>query len=501
MRSVSSEFKTAINSYGREITVEVSISDTVYRDSDIVSVNYHFDGALLSSVMQCMDIELDGVGGEAFAASLANQTLSVRFGVRAEGDFEYQYVDFGQFIVKESSYNADTNSVYLECYDSMLLAMVPYVPVCVFSDASGNLTTTLGDYLAAIAAKMGLSLTTESFVNSDVYVDGEKYDETYTFRDVLTEIAQAAAGTIAIQNNALSVLYPTETNEVIRPSDLMELSVKEAYGPVNSVVLARTPQEDNIYKRDEAATEWIEWRVENNQIMDSHREDFIDGIYSALSGLSFQIYEMKSFGIGYLFLCDRFTVEDLDGNQYSTIFLSDDLMIDQGISETCESVFPGATQTDYIAASPTDRVLNQTILRVNKQAQTIEALITHTENVENELTGQIENLTKSVETKMTSEQVEILVKSQLDGINSITTATGYKFDKDGLRISKSGEEMENLLDNTGMYVNRGADNILTANNEGVNAINLSARQYLIVGTNSRFEDYDFNRTACFYIGG
>jgi hypothetical protein len=61
--------------------------------------------------------------------------------------------------------------------------------------------------------------------------------------------------------------------------------------------------------------------------------------------------------------------------------------------------------------------------------------------------------------------------------------------------------MENLLDNTGMYVNRGGDNILTANNEGVDAINLRSRQFLIIGENSRIEDYESNRTACFYIGG
>jgi hypothetical protein len=89
----------------------------------------------------------------------------------------------------------------------------------------------------------------------------------------------------------------------------------------------------------------------------------------------------------------------------------------------------------------------------------------------------------------------------VDGIDGITTSTGYTFDKDGLRIHKSGDEIENLLDNTGMYVNRSDENVLTANADGVQAINLTARQYLTVGQNSRFEDYDGNRTACFFIGG
>lgn len=89
-------------------------------------------------------------------------------------------------------------------------------------------------------------------------------------------------------------------------------------------------------------------------------------------------------------------------------------------------------------------------------------------------------------------------------VDQVTTRTGYTFNANGLTIYKSGEEMKNLLDNTGMYVTRSGEEVLTANNDGVNAINLTARQYLIVGHNSRLEDYtdgsDSKRTACFYIG-
>ena len=93
-------------------------------------------------------------------------------------------------------------------------------------------------------------------------------------------------------------------------------------------------------------------------------------------------------------------------------------------------------------------------------------------------------------------------------VHSVTTQTGYTFNQDGLTIYKSGENIRNLLNNKGMIVHRivGSDEeaILTANEDGVDAINLTARQYLIIGSNSRFENYDngtgSNRTACFYIG-
>ena len=94
------------------------------------------------------------------------------------------------------------------------------------------------------------------------------------------------------------------------------------------------------------------------------------------------------------------------------------------------------------------------------------------------------------------------------GIDSVTTKTGYTFNESGLTIYKDGDEIKNLLDNTGMYITRSdgesSTDILTANNDGVNAINLTARQYLVVGDGSRFESYTTEngevRTACFFIG-
>lgn len=91
-----------------------------------------------------------------------------------------------------------------------------------------------------------------------------------------------------------------------------------------------------------------------------------------------------------------------------------------------------------------------------------------------------------------------------NGVDKVETKTGYRLDSEGLTITKSGEEMANVIDNTGMYVKRGTDDILTANHKGVDAVNLHAKTYLIVGADdgrSRFEDYGTDRTGCFWIGG
>lgn len=95
------------------------------------------------------------------------------------------------------------------------------------------------------------------------------------------------------------------------------------------------------------------------------------------------------------------------------------------------------------------------------------------------------------------------------GVSEVTTTTGYMFNADGLTIYRTGSNIKNLLNNLGMYVTKvvgeSEESVLTADEDGVNAVNLTARQYLIVGANSRFEDYNdgnnARRTACFYIGG
>ena len=87
-----------------------------------------------------------------------------------------------------------------------------------------------------------------------------------------------------------------------------------------------------------------------------------------------------------------------------------------------------------------------------------------------------------------------------EGTQKVKTQMGYTFDDKGLEIARSDSDMANLLDHTGMYVTRNGETLLQANNQGVLAKDVSVENYLIVGGNARFEDYDGSRTACYYIG-
>lgn len=483
---------TSLSSYGKQINLTIKNGATTYTSDKIISFTPSFDGGILTSVMKQARIELNGI--DSTADEMMDAHLNISLAVTGGGVTGAR--DFGTFIVKDAAYNDETDSIVLDCYDLMIMAMTEYKTVSDFSES-----VTLGSYLQSLCDDIGIPLATPTFTNSTVVIDGEKYDSSYTKRDVFTEIAQAAGGTIAIKDDSIHVLYPTSSGVTIDPSNLKSIEIGEMYGPVNSVVIARTPQEDNIYQRDDTAENICEIKIENNQLMDSHREDFIDGIYNSLYGLTYYPHYIESFGIGMMDVCDLFTVIDLKGNTYTCMQTACEMEITQGVSERTIGTVPISAETDYKSASKTDRVINKTILRVDKQQQEIQAFVTRTTNEINSLTGQVEDITRSVEQKITPEQVQIIISETIGEIDSITTSTGYTFGKDGLNIQKSGEEIENLINNKGVYVNRLDDNVLSADAAGVDAINLTARQYFIIGGNSRLEDYEGNRTACFYIGG
>ena len=117
------------------------------------------------------------------------------------------------------------------------------------------------------------------------------------------------------------------------------------------------------------------------------------------------------------------------------------------------------------------------------------------DSVESELRDEITKT--STELSRTVSDVSIKVNQiKENGVEQVKTTTGYTFDINGLTISKSGEQMENIINNKGMYVIRSGEKILTADHEGVDAVNLHAKTYLIIGAEdgrSRFEDYGMTK--------
>jgi predicted nucleic acid-binding Zn-ribbon protein len=122
--------------------------------------------------------------------------------------------------------------------------------------------------------------------------------------------------------------------------------------------------------------------------------------------------------------------------------------------------------------------------------------------------GRVDSLEDSASAsfQLTEEAFNIKIKEavQAGAERVYTSEKNYSFDNAGLNISSSDNSLSTVIDEDGMDISRNGQLVLVANNEGVRAEDLHATTYLIIGANSRLENFTNEagntRTACFWIG-
>ena len=179
-----------------------------------------------------------------------------------------------------------------------------------------------------------------------------------------------------------------------------------------------------------------------------------------------------------------------------------------GNKPTDYGLAPQDIESEFSSIESETKTLNETVTSLQLGADSISASVKSLEETmtrtSDGLANDISIIQEQVNLAMTSEDVQIEIQKHLiNGTTKVSTTTGYTFDEDGLNISKSDSEMKTLITEDGMKVFKNDETMLTANNQGVDAKNLTATTYLIIGGNSRMENYTENsstRTAVFWIG-
>lgn len=180
------------------------------------------------------------------------------------------------------------------------------------------------------------------------------------------------------------------------------------------------------------------------------------------------------------------------------------MMVERGTKATDWTPAPEDTQVqidgqEVILKSQESRISNLELNNDSIEAS-VSKLTSETQTTFEGVETAISKLEEKAGLAITEEAVTIAIENKLENADGIfITGTDYGFSAEGLRIAKDGQAMESLLDNSGLEVTRSGEAILTADDTGVNALNLTARQYLIVGDHARFENYETGRTACFWI--
>ena len=196
-----------------------------------------------------------------------------------------------------------------------------------------------------------------------------------------------------------------------------------------------------------------------------------------------------------------------DGSWDGVIKLKE-LKLEKGNKATDWTPAPEDMATASDIAAVTDEIVSVTesISALDVKADNISASVreikTSTDTAIESVNSNIESLVNEVSAKMTAEAVEIEIQKAMEnGASKVITSTGFTFDEQGMTVQKTGSEMKTQITEDGMVVYQNDEATLTANNKGVDARNLHATTYLIVGGRSRFENYGSDRTGCFWIGG
>lgn len=478
--------------------------------------------------------------------STAN-TLEIEFGV--EGQFN---TIFPKFKVTEVNRDENTSTASITAYDAIHQAAEYPVTELGFitADEENNLTShpyTILEFVTRAAEYLGCAGVATINVTDSVfdlsYPNGANFDGTETIRDALNAVAEATQ-TIYYVNNENKLVFK---RLIINSGNQAAASAIEINPHLFFTLETRTNRRltrlvhttdagDNISDGGVSGTTQY---IRNNPFWDM-RDDIgtlLDNALSNVFGLTINQFDLDWRGNYLLEIGDAITLNTgaLNTNdRYHYAYVLDDVISYDGAlsQQTKWNYTNDETET---SANPNNigEMLKQTYAKVDKVNREIELVASKTSALEDkmskleidtdsitgtvikveknsaiidELEKEVDSLTQKVSMSITAEDVTIQVQKELkeNGINSITTSTGFTFNEDGLTVSKEGTEMTTLVSEDGLSIYRSNQEVMRVDNKGVNAENLHATTYLIIGKYSRFEDYIDEkarpRTGCFWIG-
>ena len=369
MFNVSEEFKTAMKQPIKELDAYISGNVVIKSDDDLQSFKITCESGLCKTAMRKLEAKYLG------EHNLLGQWVHVGFGVKLpNGTFEY--LDYGSFLVTEITTSKDTQTTTIVGYDKMINSMKTY------SKLDIEYPIGLYDYTKKLCEACNLELGNNSFAthnNLEVTQDLWENINGITYRDILVQIAQVTSTTCIISNDDKVYFKSlTDTNETLTYDNMFKLKLEPKYGEINSVILARTPQEDNIFEKDDesiALNGLTEFKIENNQIVDKDRDNALLPIYNALKGINYFPFEATTEGLGWYEIADNFNIINDTGDVYNTSLFNFTISVEGALRETLKATAETQTQTQYqYATTIAKRVKNAEII-VNKQEEYIKSLV------------------------------------------------------------------------------------------------------------------------------
>lgn len=471
-------------------------------------------------------------------------TLEVEFG--CDSDYEYP---FPYFKVTEVHRDENTNEASVTAYDAIYNATNYKV-----ADLDLPSGYTIREFTVACANLLGLPLRIDTAADSvfnTYYPEKANFEGTENLREAMNDIAEATQTIYYINKNWELVFKRLDID-----GEPVERITKNKYITLESKTNRRltsvchvTELGDNVIAEgnESGTTQYIR----DNAFWDM-REDIgvlVEDALAAVYGLTINQFEMNWRGNFLIEIGDKIAMTTKDDDVVISYLLNDTVSYNGFYSQKTRwnytdtpetpanpSTLGDALKQTYARVDKVNKEINLVASRVETNSSEISAIKLNTDSISASVTnvektladkseadnkrfdelgkeiddneesnlGKFEEIEKKVEAQMTSEDVKILISESIDdGVNKVTTSTGFTFNDEGLKVSKSDSDLSTQITEDGMTIDNNGDEVLTVNHYGVNAANLHATTYLFIGSSSRFEDfYKDNelRTGCFWVG-
>ena len=376
MITVSDGFKNAMKASARELKALLTDGvDEITDVDDLQSIKIISEGNLCRTVMK--EAQATFFGSHDYLDTYVNIGIGVK-----KVDTTYEYINYGAFRVVEQNYDKENESITIKAYDRMYEALQVF-------DITPTYPITMAGLVTAICTELGWTLLSDVFPNSTRTIESDLFtSQKMSYRDVLNQIAEASGSIIYFdKDDKLAFRQVSDTIlETLTTDDVNSLKIESVYGELNSVVLSRQPQEDNIVQKDDESIVTYglnEFKIINNSIVDDDRESWITAIYNTLHGIKYYPFEANTQGLGYFEVGDRIKVTDMNNNQFEVVIMSITLSMTGGLIETISAKVPEKSTTPYQYAGVIGQTIKKTEIRVNKVEGDITAL---TEEVANAMT-------------------------------------------------------------------------------------------------------------------
>jgi hypothetical protein len=334
--------------------------------NNIKRVKYGFHSSITGTVMRELEAEL-------------TIPLDTPVYLKITASFE-EYsdsIEFGPLFLKtKAEYDANSKTYFHNYYDYMIQTMKDYKAVDI------QYPCTLFQFFEQLLTELNLTTNIIALPNGDRTLEHDVYTDIYfTYRDVLDDIAKANGLLLYIDVDEVKIAeFKKDNTAIIDDNILKNVNVEfgKHYGPINSIVLSRSAETDNVFLQDEESIKnygLTELKIVDNQLMnDNNRSEYLPALLAQLNNIEFDIFDTNLTGFGNFEILQNVNFQT-GNNTYSSYVFNNEVEIDNGYTESIFTEEPTETTTDYKVADKTDKKIDQAYIVLNKQTKEIQLLV------------------------------------------------------------------------------------------------------------------------------